>query len=441
MLNVKSLKDILDEQNRNYVEQDPTQNIPVENEPSLFDRISSQYQNQINQGNIDVLPPTAASVVPPAAPQVTPTAEEIIAAEPAQPEVPVQSEAERLQELLRKSRQQRALTEGFADISEGVKRASTAYAGAGLTQLKPDVGMEDKMRKGAERDFQEDIQEFESARKLKQESDIAEAKKRMENPESEESVKMRDFFGKTIGITIPNTASAAMLQDKFGELANLALNDRRMEADRIKDSKIDKEKIEEAKLTDGQRTFDREFAKDYNEWTDGGETTALNEIDKLKSVANQLRGGKVTTGMFTGLLGDRLTSNKLLGARSDVQSSIMNSLRPILGAQFTEKEGERVIKNTWNEADSTANNLSRIDRLISNLEARAAGKNRKSAEFAKYGTLSNYIDKVQYEELAKEDSDEQAPGKTIVRKQFSPSANQTRITYSDDSTEVVDGKK
>lgn len=142
--------------------------------------------------------------------------------------------------------------------------------------------------------------------------------------------------------------------------------------------------------TEGQKTTDREFAKDYNEWTSGGAELAASEIGKLDAVAKNLKAGKVTTGGLTGAFPDRITSSGVLKARADVQSTIMNSLRAILGAQFTEKEGDRVIKNTWNEADTTENNLARIERLVSDLKAKAAAKESKASYFAEHGTLIGY---------------------------------------------------
>jgi hypothetical protein len=141
----------------------------------------------------------------------------------------------------------------------------------------------------------------------------------------------------------------------------------------------------------GQKKIDTEFAKEYNEWTSGGADVAKNEIDKLQNVVDRLEGGEVTTGGLTGLFPDRMTSDEVLSARSDVQSTVMNSLRAILGAQFTEKEGERIIKNTWNEADSTKNNVARLNRLIKDLTNKYRAKEQKSMFYEDQGgTLYGY---------------------------------------------------
>lgn len=144
------------------------------------------------------------------------------------------------------------------------------------------------------------------------------------------------------------------------------------------------------KLTAGETTLDKEFAKEYNDWTSGGAKTAQTEIMKLKSVADNLRDKAVTTGGMTGMFPDRMTSNAVLKARADVESTVMNSLKVILGNAFTEKEGQRIIKATWNEADTTENNLSRIERLIADLENKAISKNEKADYFSENGTLKGW---------------------------------------------------
>lgn len=147
----------------------------------------------------------------------------------------------------------------------------------------------------------------------------------------------------------------------------------------LEKAKIDKEKAVQDGA--GQKELDKQAAKEYQEWSSGGAKIAQSEINKLKETLNKLESGGVTTGGLTGLFPDQLTSNKVLSARSNIQSSVMGSLRALLGAQFTEKEGERVIKNTWNEADSTENNIARVKRLVGDLENKAADKNQKAQYF------------------------------------------------------------
>lgn len=196
-------------------------------------------------------------------------------------------------------------------------------------------------------------------------------------------------------------------------------------------AKLGKESKE--KQSAGQRELDKQVAKEYQDWTSGGQKIAQSEINKLKGVADKLRNNELTTGGLTGLFPDRLTSNQVLGARADVESTVMNSLRAILGAQFTENEGKRIIQNTWNEGDSTQNNLARLDRLVNDLENKAMDKSQKANYFEQSGgTLAGY--KANQASTPK-------TNKTISNKQYSPSRNQTKVTYSDGTQEILDGRQ
>ena len=144
------------------------------------------------------------------------------------------------------------------------------------------------------------------------------------------------------------------------------------------------------RLTEGQKAVDKDFAKDYNDWTSGASSAARTEIDKLKTVAAQLRSGKVSLGRENAMVPDIMADRSRLAARADVESSVMSSLRSILGAAFTQEEGRRVINTTWNENDSEENNLKRIERLAGDLDSKAAAKDAKASHYEQYGSLNGY---------------------------------------------------
>lgn len=167
------------------------------------------------------------------------------------------------------------------------------------------------------------------------------------------------------------------------------LNREKTAKEKLLESNLAKKSAE--KMSPGQAKMDTEFAKDYDQWTSGGAKNARLEIDKLKGVLGNLSNNSVTTGGLTGMFPDRMTSSNLLKTRADVQSSIMTSLRELLGPAFTEKEGQRVITNTWNEADTTENNITRVQRLVQSLENQANDKDQKAQYFsAKGSTLAGY---------------------------------------------------
>lgn len=189
-------------------------------------------------------------------------------------------------------------------------------------------------------------------------------------------------------------------QDLKRQMLEQSLLKKKAETDAIRNKMLPEESLPKgfepaksktsSKMSEGQKVLDRQWAKDHNEWTSGGSDMAMTEIQKLRAVAKDLKEKRVETGGFTGMFPDQLTSNKVLSARADVESSINQSLKQIMGAQFTEREGARVIKATWNEADSTENNLKRIERLANDLESQARAKTQKANYFEQYGTLQGW---------------------------------------------------
>lgn len=265
------------------------------------------------------------------------------------------------------------------------------------------------------------------------------------DPNSEASERARQAAASALNVTPEKFAgmSAAKLKETSPLFAKvieaerdraqqMSMFDKKAASEREKAASSERFKQGAPKPTAGQLVVDKEFAKEYNEWTSGGEKIAKNEIDKLKGVVSKLTDGKVTTGGLTGIFPDRMTSNDVLSARADVSSTIMKSLKALLGAQFTEKEGERVIKATWNEADSTQNNIDRLQRLVTDLESQAIAKDAKSKYYEEMGTLQDF--RMQNVPSANKP-------KAVKSKLFSPSRNQTKIIYEDGSEEVVDGKR
>ena len=301
-------------------------------------------------------------------------------------------------------------------IGQGLMAAISAI-GAGY-QGKDSGAAASNMLSGFKKNADSKISQFDSARQqalqnvdtdrrlAKEDRDDKDYASR-NDPMSELSIAKREAFKNAYGVDIPDTISASKLDELSPILSkkidmDLARQNReqdQLNKDRefgLKETELGlkreaaAERSSEDKLTEGQKVVDREFAKEYNEWTSGGAKTARSEIEKLKGVAQKIRDGKVSLGRENALIPDFLADGDRLAARADVQSTVMNSLRAILGAQFTEKEGERIIKNTWNENESEENNLARIERLISDLENQANDKDAKAAHYEQYGSLNQF---------------------------------------------------
>ena len=146
-------------------------------------------------------------------------------------------------------------------------------------------------------------------------------------------------------------------------------------------------------LTEGQKAIDKAFSKEYGEFVlKGGFADVQKGLSQLNEAVDILKteGG---TGSIIGNLPDSLSAffNKSgLKAKELVSEVVQRNLRLVLGAQFTEKEGERLINRAFNPRLSEEENIKRITRLADSIK-RAANQKEKAAEyFEKFGTLKGF---------------------------------------------------
>lgn len=169
------------------------------------------------------------------------------------------------------------------------------------------------------------------------------------------------------------------------------------------DIQVKKRKLEQPNLTPGEEKRDSKFAAEISEFIDaGGFGGAKVQLDSLAESAKVLTKENVS-GLISGgiLQGIPLAHN--LAPRSkeimqDIHKQIQSSLRATLGAQFTEKEGEGIMRRTYDPSLPEHVNKKRVDRLVEELTAAAKAKqsafnywNSKDPKTGKpRGTLKGY---------------------------------------------------
>lgn len=154
--------------------------------------------------------------------------------------------------------------------------------------------------------------------------------------------------------------------------------------------------------TYGERALDRNFAKTYeSDIASGAMADSLTNMQVLRGIADQLEKG--TSGNVTGpVLGlapesfRAFTNPQSVDMQNQVANIVQRSLRPILGAQFTEKEGENLIKRAYNPQLEEAENAKRIRRLAVMTEKIAKAKMEAAAYFETNGTLKGYKGTTQF---------------------------------------------
>jgi hypothetical protein len=150
-------------------------------------------------------------------------------------------------------------------------------------------------------------------------------------------------------------------------------------------------------LTPFQKKLDESFATDAIAWSSGGGQDMVSQLAQLEPVIAALERGEPITGLSVSLQPDlmlALTNPNALSSRDNVESVVQRNLRTILGAQFTEKEGERLIARAYNPKLNPEENARRLRRLFMQMSESAKEK-QSMVDFAtNNGTLRGYKGKM-----------------------------------------------
>jgi hypothetical protein len=114
-----------------------------------------------------------------------------------------------------------------------------------------------------------------------------------------------------------------------------------------------------------------------------------------------LEGGNVDatknlTGPWLGIMPDSIKSFTNPGAvdvKDTVEEVVQRNLRTILGAQFTQKEGDRLIARAYNPSLDEKTNAKRLGRLKTSMEAALKAKQDAGEYFQRNGTMRGFTGK------------------------------------------------
>jgi hypothetical protein len=362
-------------------------------------------------------------------------------------QAPKAAQDEFLAKLQQAQQEQRDKERGLnmLEASQGFLKAGLRYGGASNENINQAINNEgfDKLRKQAGssvvdlqamRDAEKGSMEMESARsKMKDERDS-------KDPKSEVSSRYRDI-AKQAGINVPENATAASLEKTLPWLfkAKEAAQDRelkRMEID-LKRQDLEEKRKKTANtmgLSPAQKTADQALAKKYVAWIDGDAQHLDANISRLGQALNNLEiEAKNSTiplsGRVAGRLPDFMKSEKAIEAKQEIDKITTESLRPILGAQFTENEGEMIRKLSYDNTLSPEANIKKIKSSLLDLQKLKDSKDQMYNYLQDKGTIVGY-------KPAKE-----ATEKVVAKKLYSASRNQTKIVYADGSEEIKEGKQ
>ena len=155
-----------------------------------------------------------------------------------------------------------------------------------------------------------------------------------------------------------------------------------------------------------QKSIDREFGKQYAKFiAGGGIRDAQKNIQTLRAVVSRLdaissldekgnpRSDENLTGGYVGAIpGFALpyVNQEAANVRDQIEEVVQRNLRLILGAQFTEAEGRRLIERAYNPRLDEKQNADRLRRLVDAMAAAVKDKLDAATYFEQHGTLGGY---------------------------------------------------
>lgn len=154
--------------------------------------------------------------------------------------------------------------------------------------------------------------------------------------------------------------------------------------------------------TEGEVAADRAYGRTYgNINVAGGFASAKANLGKLEAIATRLESGAPLTGGFTRQLPEavRIAIGNLPFAQGDedsldaaqvVASVVQQSARQILGAQYTEKEGQRLIDRAYDVRLSPEKNAARLRTAVGQLSAQLEESQREAEYFEQNGSLKGF---------------------------------------------------
>lgn len=206
-----------------------------------------------------------------------------------------------------------------------------------------------------------------------------ELKKAMSNPDSEQSLR----------------AQAAVKNLTGKDVSGFSAEQLKAALPNLMQKKIAGKGVE---LTEAQKQVDKTFAKDYADFVAaGGATDTQRQISELKEVSKSLEDIDTASGKFIGLVPKvvrDIVTPEGAALQDIVESVVQRNLRVILGAQFTEKEGQRLIERAYNPRLDESVNKKRVDNLIKQIEEAADAKKAAAEYYEQNGTLQGFKGKV-----------------------------------------------
>ena len=142
----------------------------------------------------------------------------------------------------------------------------------------------------------------------------------------------------------------------------------------------------------GWEAVDKNYATDYLSWNQN-KGDMVGQVAQLETVLTKLESGEDLTGVTQGLMPDwfnYLANPDSIAAKERVAEVVQRNLKLILGGQFSEREGEQLIARAYNPALDEKENISRLKRLIMQMNVGIKARVAMNEHWETNGTMKGY---------------------------------------------------
>lgn len=203
---------------------------------------------------------------------------------------------------------------------------------------------------------------------------------------------LNNLYGKLNSSTDENEKESIQRQiNDFQGILGTKRYDVDFEADKA--AAIEKARQGGVSVTPLQKKIDEAFSPKAIEFESGGKAQVEGNIANLQNVIGILKDGKNVSGPFIGLLPEGVqsfTNPQALAILGNIRDIVFQSLREKLGAQFTEKEGDRLVAAAYDQRLSEEENIKRLERLLKITQDAAIAKQNMVNYYGEKGTLAGY---------------------------------------------------
>jgi hypothetical protein len=148
-------------------------------------------------------------------------------------------------------------------------------------------------------------------------------------------------------------------------------------------------------LTPGEKSVDESVGKEVADTlTQGKLQDAQKQIQNLEFAIGNLKTKQGISGLVVGNIPDganrAMGNNVAVDTRQSIEDSVQRGLRAVLGAQFTEKEGERLIARAYDPSATQDENMRRVNLLLNSMKKAYSAKSEAISYFNKNGTMKGF---------------------------------------------------